>query len=447
MNQQLKLPSPDGSTSAKSDKWSAGGYIRFGLICVLVLVGGFGGWAATAELAGAVVATGQLKVEDERQVVQHPDGGVVGEILVREGDYVEGGAVLLRLDGTQIESELASLESQLFEIMAREGRLKAEQSQRDEITFDPELLERAENNEDIASLVQGQIDLFHARRETMQKEMTVNQERQAQIAEQIEGVQSELAALGEQQDFIQLELVDVRDLNAKGLARRDRLMSLEREASRLRGQHGQRTAQVAQLKGQISELESEMIRLETTRIEESITQLREIGFRKFELIEERVRLREQLRRLEITAPRSGVVYDLRVHAIKSVIRPADPIMFIVPLDSGMVIEAQVSPIDIDNVNLGQSATLRFSAFSSRTTPEIDGVVVQVSPDIFTNEQTGQTFYKVEVTVPDDEMQKLEGLELVAGMPVETYIQTGSRTPVEYLLKPMTDYLTRAMREG
>ena len=441
------LPAPGGSGPQKDKRWAARGHIRFGLFCVLILVGGFGGWAAMAKLAGAVVASGQLKVEVERQVVQHPDGGIVGEILVREGDFVEGGEVLVRLDGTQTRSELSALESQLYEIMAREGRLVAEQTSSDTIDFDDELLARAKEDEDIASLVQGQRDLFHARRETMERELEVTGERQAQIREQIEGARAEIEALNEQIGFIQSELTDVRDLNEKGLARRDRLMSLEREAARLRGQLGQRKSEVAQLKGQISELESEMIRMRSTRIEEAITQFREIGFRKFELMEERVRLREQLRRLEITAPRSGVVYDMRVHAIKSVIRPADPIMFIVPTDSGMIVEARVNPIDIDNVHIGQDANLRFSAFSARTTPELAGVVVNVSADSFTDEQTGQAYYNAEISIPEEELEKLQGLELVAGMPVEAFIQTGRRTPIEYLLKPMSDYLSRAMRES
>lgn len=447
MIKQLAAPSGAAPARPKKDRWSASGYIRFGLFCVLILVGGFGGWAAMARLAGAVVASGSLKVEVERQVVQHPDGGVVGEILVREGDYVEGGDALIRLDGTELRSQLSALESQLYEIMAREGRLEAEQLGRDTISFDDELLERAAADEDVASLVEGQRDLFEARRETLERETTVTRERQAQIREQIEGARAELDALEEQRGFIREELVDMRDLNEKGLARRDRLMSLEREAARLRGQYGQLTSQIAQLKGQISELEAEIIRMRTTRVEEAVTQLREIGFRKFELMEERVRLREQLRRLEITAPRSGVVHDLKVHAVKAVIRPADPVMYIVPLDSGMVVEAQVNPIDIDNVHRGQTAMLRFSAFSSRTTPELKGTVVNVSADRFTDEQTGTSYYKAEVSVSEEELAKLEGLELVAGMPVEAFIQTERRTPMEYLLKPMSDYLARAMRES
>jgi len=441
-----QLPAPEGSKK-KSDGWSGMGHIRFGLFCVLLLVGGFGGWAAVAELSGAIVATGKLRVEVERQVVQHPDGGVVGEILVREGDYVEGGQVLVRLDGKQIRSELNGLESQLYEIMAREGRLRAEQAERDEITFDDELLAEAAKNEDVAELVQGQIDLFNARHATMEKQLEVTRQRQAQIREQIEGAKAEMNSLVEQREFTELELEDMYQLQQKDLVRRDRLMALERQRAELGGRYGQTTASIAQLKGQISELEIEMIRMQTTRIEEAIAELREIGFRKFDMIEERERLREQLSRLEITAPRSGVVHDLKFHAIKSVVRAAEPIMHIVPLDSGMVVEAQVAPIDVDNVHRGQTANLRFSAFSSRTTPQLDGTVVNISADLFTDENSGASYYLVDISMPETELEKLEGYELVAGMPVETFIQTGARTPIEYLLKPMTDFLNRAMRES
>lgn len=444
----LQLPAPKGSKSeTPKDKWMASGHIRFGLLCVAILVFGFGGWAAVAQIAGAVVASGSLRVEVERQVVQHPDGGVVGEILVREGDYVEGGATLVRLDGSEIRSRLSALESQLYEIMAREGRLRAEQVGSDELVFDPELVQRAAEDEDVRSLMQGQIDLFHARRETMARELDVMEERQAQIAEQIEGTKAELAAIEEQSGFIQAELEDMLELQKSGLARADRVNSLKREAARLRGTFGSMSAQQAQLKGQISELEQEMIRMRTTRIESAITELREIGFRKFELQEERVRLRQQLTRLDITAPRSGIVYDMKVHAVKSVIRPAEPIMHIVPIDTGMLVEARVDPINIDQVHIGQTATLRFSAFSSRTTPELEGTVVNVSADSFVDEQTGQAFYKADLTMNEGELAKLEGLELIAGMPVEAFIQTGRRTPFEYLLKPISDYLARAMRES
>ena len=443
----LQLAAPDGGTPPpKREKWSAKGFIIFGLICVLVLAGGFGGWAATARLAGAVVASGALRVTAQQQVVQHPDGGVVAEILVEEGDYVEGGQVLLRLDGDAKSSELAALEGQLFELLARRGRLLAEQTQSAEIVFDTELLEVAEENAEIARLVEGQRALFAARDATMANQLGVMGERQQQLREQIEGVEAELASLVDQRALIEEELKGQLRLQAQGLARADRVLSLKREKSRLAGQAGQLQARKAQLKGQISETKIEMARMRDQRIEDSVAQLREIGFRILDLREQRIRLKQELERLAIRAPRAGIVYDLKVHALKSVIRAAEPVMFIVPVDSGMVIEARVNPIDIDSVFLGQDASLRFSAFSSRTTPELEGAVVKKSADAFVDENTGQQFFKVDVQPKSGELEKLEGKELVAGMPVEAFIQTGERTPLNYMIRPITDYINRAWRE-
>jgi HlyD family secretion protein len=445
MTAQIQGPAVDPAIAAR-EKWSGRGFIRFGLFSVFLLVGGLGTWSATARLAGAVVANGQLRVTAQQQVVQHLDGGVVGEILVAEGDRVEGGETLIRLDGTSMRAELAALEGQLYELMARRGRLMAEQAELDKITFDKELVAAAEADPDVAILVDGQRALFEARRQTLTREISVMDERKAQIREQIEGAEAEIAALKRQSELIEEELVGMRKLFDGGLARKDRINSLEREAARLQGQSGQMTAQTAQLKGRISELEIEQLRMMDSRREEAIAELREIGFRELDLKQKRIQLREQLSRLDITAPRAGIVYDLRVHAIRSVIRPADAVMFIVPTDTGMVIEARVEPIDVDQVFIGQEAALRFSAFNSRTTPELVGKVTRISADAFTDENTGVQYYKVDVELKPGELDKLEGLELVAGMPVETHIQTGERTPLNYMVKPLTDYLSRAMKE-
>ncbi|MEM9144975.1 MAG: HlyD family type I secretion periplasmic adaptor subunit [Pseudomonadota bacterium] len=445
MSMQLQLPGPGGAPQQK-DQWGARGYIRFGLFSVLVLVGGLGTWGATAELASAVVASGSLRVTAQQQVVQHPDGGVVGEIMVKDGDVVEGGAVLVSLDGTSLSAELAALEGQLFELMARRGRLMAEQAEADGILFDDELLAAAQFDPEVRILVDGQQSLFTARIQTMEREMSVMGERQGQIREQITGTEAELEALRQQLALIEAELEDARALLEKGLIQKSRVLSLQREAARLRGEVGQMIAQNAQLKGQISEIEIEQLRMMDTRREEAITQLREIGFRELELKQRRIQLKEQLDRLDIRAPRAGIVYDNQVHALKAVIRPADPIMYIVPTDTGLVIEARVDTIDIDSVWIGQETVLRLSALNTRTTPELFGTVTKISADSFVDDATGQQYYKVEVELREGELERLEGQELVAGMPVETHIQTGLRTPVEYITKPILDYVERAWKE-
>jgi len=428
------------------DAWSAGGYIRFGIFSVVLLAGGLGGWAATARLKGAVISSGQLRVESQRQVVQHLDGGIVSEILVREGDIVAAGDVLIRLDGAALLSELAVLESQLFELMARRARLAAEQTEKQTLSFDPELLATAATNPEVQGLVDGQRFLFEARLKTMAREIEVVQERQVQIREQITGSEAELSSLVRQDELIATELVGQRKLLKKGLAQASRVLSLEREAARIAGQRGQMVAQTARLKGQISELEIELLRQLAARREEAITTLRELGFRELELKERRIALNERLSRLDVRAPLNGAVLDMTVFALKSVIRAADPILYLVPSDSALVVDAKIDPINIDSVGTGQDAVLRFSSFNSRTTPELMGTISKISPDAFVDEQTKRSYYRAEVLLKAGELPKLEGQELVAGMPVEVFIQTGERTPFNYLLKPITDYFNRAARE-
>ncbi|MEM8623033.1 MAG: HlyD family type I secretion periplasmic adaptor subunit [Pseudomonadota bacterium] len=433
--------------SPEPTRWGAGSYIRWGLFAVLLLGGGLGTWSAMAKLSGAVIASGQLRVESQRQVVQHPDGGVVGEIYATDGDIVGAGDVVIKLDGSSLQSELAALESQLYEIMARRSRLAVEQVDGEEIAFSDELIQVVAQNEDVAALVEGQRELFSARIESMTRELALLDERQSQIREQITGAENEASAYGEQMSLIEEELEAMEGLMAQGLVQMNRVLSLKRERARLMGERNQLLAQSAQLKGQLSEIEIERLRLGSTKREEAATQLSELGYRELELKERRINLQQQLDRLEIRAPRAGVVYDSIVHTLKSVVRPAEPIMYIVPSDAELVIDAQVDPINVDEVWTGQETVLRFSAFNSRTTPELYGVIRRVSPDAFQDEQSGLSYYKAEVLLNEGEIEKLEGQELMPGMPVEVYVQTGERTPIDYLMRPMTDFFNRALRES
>lgn len=443
----MKMPQLPGRTAKASDGWAARGFIRFGLICVLILGGGLGGWAATAKISGAVIAMGQLRVQSQKQIVQHADGGVVGEIGARDGDVVEAGDILVRLDDTLLRADISALESQLFEIMARRGRLEAEITGAAEIAFDPELVERSKGDPRLGTLMEGQRALFVARKDTVAKQYAILDERKAQLREQIAGTEAQVEALVIQTELITKELTAKEALLARGHIRESEVLALMREQARLKGQAGELRARIAQLKGQITEAEIEQTRLSTTRLEESISESRELGFRELEQKQRRISLTERLARLDIRAPRSGVVLDSTVHTLKSVVRPADPIMYIVPNDADLVVDARVEPTDIDNVFVGQSAILRFSALNSRTTPEIFGEVVTISADVITDERLGISYYKVEVRLMPGEIEKLEEKELVAGMPVEVYISTGERTPLAYMVKPIADYFNRAMREG
>lgn len=443
MNMQLAAPQGGGD---KGDGWSGKGFIKFGMICVLLLGGGLGGWAATASLAGAVIASGQLRVETNRQVVQHLDGGVVAEISVRNGDVVEAGEVLVRLDDRRLASELAALESQLFEIVARRGRLEAVAQDEDEITFDPELLEIARTRPEIAKLVQGQVNLFNAQRDAREKERAVMAERKLQFSEQIRGAEAEVAATIRQAELIEEELQGARQLLARGNIRKGQVLALEREAANLQGESGQLIGQIARFRGQISEIDVELSRMQATTLEEAISQSRELGFRELESKERRLALLDQMSRLEIRSPRNGVIIDSTVHALESVIRAAEPIMYVIPNDTQLVVDARVDPLNIDQMFPGQDAVLRFSSFNTRTTPELFGRIARVAPDATVDEQTGLSYFKAEVDMKDGELAKLEGQELVAGMPVEVYIQTGERTPINYLMRPIADYFNRAWRE-
>lgn len=419
-----------------------------GFLALAVLLGGFGTWATQAEIAGAIVAGGRIEVDRNRQVVQHPDGGVVSEVLVDEGDRVEKGDVLIRLDPKLKRSELNGTESQLYEIMARRGRLEAERDDRKTITFAPKLIEMAARRPEVRELMEGQQRLFDARTVSISKEVETLEKRREQIGSQITGMQAQRDALNRQIELIGKELADQQSLLDRGLAQASRVLALQREEANLQGQVGELTASAAEARERITETDIEILKLGTRRIEESITRIRDLQYREFELAETQASLSEQLSRMDITAPVSGIVYGLTVFAERSVIRPADPVLYIIPQDRPLIIAAQVEPIHVDEVFPGQKVTLRFSAFSSRTTPELFGHVLKVSADAFSDEASGLSFYRTEIQLDPGEIAKLpEGLALVPGMPVEAFIRTADRTPLAYLIKPLADYFNKAFRES
>ena len=441
-------PQALGGPSAAPAKagWSARRHVIIGSVTLAVLLGGFGVWSVTTNIAGAIVASGQIEVESHRQVVQHPDGGVVAEIHVQEGAAVKAGDLLITLDGADRRSELAITEGQLFEIMARRARLTAERDDAKVIVFQPELVELAKQRPELAEQIDGQQRLFVARVETQAKQTEQMAERKAQIVSRIKGIAAQETALTVQLRLINEELTDQQSLLEKGLAQATRVLSLQREAARLEGQVGELVASRAQAEENISEIELEVLRLAAAHREEASTQLRDIGSQELELAERRRALTEQVNRLEIRAPVSGVVLGLQVTTPRAVIRPADPVLYLIPQDRPLVIAAQVSPIHVDEVTPGQEAKLHFSAFSSRTTPELVGHVTKVSADALVDQRTQAPYYRVEIVPDPGELTKLGGQTLLPGMPVEAFIKTGDRTPMAYLVKPFADYFNRAFRE-
>ncbi|MDF1620286.1 HlyD family type I secretion periplasmic adaptor subunit [Pseudothioclava nitratireducens] len=418
-----------------------------GFMALALLIGGFGLWAGFSTIAGAVVASGQVEVDQNRQIVQHPDGGVIAEIAVKDGDPVAAGDLLIRLDGELLRSERAIVESQFFELLARRGRLEAERADASDITFPTELTAAAETDPTVAPLMAGQRDLFDARRATVEKTLEQLAQRRDQTISQISGIDAQLAALSTQQTLIAQELTDQRSLFERGLAQASRVLALEREAASLAGQLGELTAQRAQQEGRLTEIGIEELRLASQRREEAESELRNIGYRELELAERRRALSGQIERLDLRAPVSGIVHAMAVTTPRAVLRAAEPVLYLIPQDRPLVISARVATINIDEVAIGQPVTLRFAAFSARTTPELFGQVSRISADALVDEATRAPYYRVEVVLDPGETDKLGGLVLVPGMPAEVYLRTADRSPMAYLLKPFTDYFNRAFRES
>ena len=430
-----------------SRPWSARLPLFIGFLTIAVLLGTLGAWSVGTRIAGAVVAPGQVRVESQRQVVQHPDGGVVGDIMVREGDLVAEGDPLIRLDDTFLRSELVVLERQLLEIFARRARLEAEQLGADSIEFGEPPAATTLSRDWIEDQIEGQRDLFNARRESRAKEIAQLREQAAQIDNQIEGMDAQLAALSRQLELISKEETDLDTLLQRGLVQQGRVLELQREEARLEGQIGQLTAQRAEAKGRIAGIEIEILRLGDSRREEAITRLRDLRFSEIDLEERRIRLGERMARLDLRAPMDGRVFGSRVFARQSVIRAAEPVLYIVPDGQPMEVLSRIDPIDIEQVFVGQPVTLRFSTYDQRTTPDVGGEVVRVSADTVVDETTGAAFYEV-VIMPDAEaLAALPDIEMLPGLPVEAFIRTGDRTPLSYLTSPLTGYFNRAFRDG
>lgn len=441
------MTGPDRGRDPGAAVASARGPLIAGALALAVLLGGFGGWAALTPIAGAVIAPGRIEVARNRQVVQHPDGGVVAEIAVSEGERVAAGQVLLRLDATDLRARLAIVENQLAELMARRARLEAERDGRGRLRVDPLLTGLAAASPAAAALVDGQQALLDARAETIAARIDQLARRRDQTADQIVGIMAQRAALARQIALIARELADQQSLLDRGLAQASRVLGLQREAARLDGLMGELAAQKAQAEGRITGIGMDILGLRTSRREEAIATLRDLQFRELELREQRHVLTGQVARLAITAPLAGVVHDLRVFARRAVIRPAEPLLHIIPQDRRLVIAARVATTDGDKVFAGQEVTLRFAALDQRHTPVLTGRVMNVSADAFEDAATGARYYRAEIALAEGEMARLpEGATLLPGMPVEVFIRTADRTPLAYLAKPLTDTLARALRE-
>lgn len=432
----------------ETDKpWSAKRHLFAGFVTLVFLVFGFGSWSTFAQISGAIVAQGRFETDHRHQIVQHQSGGTVAEILVDEGDSVTAGDLLVKLDDMQLASQLTIVETQLFEMIARRARLQAEQDEANIIRFDDELLSAGVLDPNIYEITKGQTNLFFARRESVRQEIEQLSKRKEQIEEEIIGLSSQEQSVIKQLDLNEEELVNQKSLLSRQLIPVGPVLQLEREAARLQGQLGELASSKSQAEGRITEISIEQLTLATRNRENSIVELRDLRSRELELIERRSALRHEIDQLAIRAPSSGIVYDMKFRTPRSVVRPAETLMHLVPQDRPLVIAARVDLAHIDELVLGQEVTLRLSTLDQRSSPELYGEVVRISADTFEDNVTGQNYYRVEIALKLGELEKLpDPSVLVSGMPVETYIKTSERSPIIYLIKPLTDYFSRAFRE-
>lgn len=420
-------------------------HLIIGLAVVLVLGGGLGGWAATAQLAGALIAPGSVVVDSNVKKVQHPTGGVVGEVRARDGDIVKAGDVVVRLDDTVTKAGLAIVTKNLNGLWARAARLEAEQRGADRITFPPQLLGQMADD-DVKNVIGSETKLFNVRSTGRVGQKQQLRERISQLNEEIAGLSAQEQAKTREIALVEKELVGVRGLFDQQLVQISRLTVLERDAARLAGERAQFIAARAQAKGKITEIELQIFQIDKDLVSEVSKDLRETNDKIGEFVERKVTAEDQLRRIDIRAPQDGVVLQSNVHTVGGVITAGDTLMLIVPQTDSLSVEARVNPQDIDKLLIGQKTVLRLTAFNQRTTPELNGEVSRVSADTTTDQRTGQAYYTIRISLPPSEVARLGDVRLIPGMPVEAFVQTGERTMLSYLAKPLSDQFMRAFRE-
>jgi HlyD family secretion protein len=422
-------------------------HLIFGAGIVAFIIFGIGGWAATMELGGAVVAQGSLVVDSSVKKVQHLSGGIVKEIRVREGDHVKAGDILVRLDETQTKAANAVVSKNLEELIAQQARLEAERDGADYIDIPATITERAiGSNSDAVRTMIAEQKLFEIRRQARDGKKAQLRERIAQLKEEIQGYIGQTTAKEREIELINKELEGVRELRNKNLVPMNRLTALERDAARIEGERSQLVAATAQAKGKITETNLQIIQVDQDLRSEVGKDLGDTRAKVSEFVERKVATDDQLKRVDIRAPQSGIVQQLTVHTVGGVIAAGDTIMLIVPDADTLMVEVKIAPQDIDQLYLGQAATLRFTAFNARTTPEIDGKVSLISADITQDQKTGVSYYLAHITLNVSEITRLGDVKLIPGMPVVAFIKTSERTMLSYLTKPLRDQAERAFKE-
>ncbi len=454
--------------------------LRFGAAVCVVVVVCFGGWSAFASLQSAIVAPGVIAAEGRTRAVQHLDGGIISEILVHDGDEVQAGDVLIRLDATRLASERAIIENRLYEALARQARLNAERDDMPGMTRPP-LLDamvatdrswtqiKPTGNLALASALAGKGDarlapmptgteiadrvfsgqerLFRARRDTLKAQVDRLDKSIAQSREQMTGVEAERASMQRQRDLIAKELEGSRKLYEKGLMPLPRVLALERQQAELEGNIASRSADMAAIEQSIGQLQLQILELQRDTREKVLQELREADSNVQDLTEQRIAAIDKLSRTDIRAPVSGRINGLAFHTIGGVVKPADTVMEIVPDNEALIVEARADTASVDQLHAGQPARIRLTAFDQRSTPELEGTLLLVSPDRLTDPQTGAPYYALKVSIADSELARLgDDKQLVSGMPADVFVVAGSRSPMSYLMKPLTDQMARALKE-
>ncbi len=417
-----------------------------GFASLVVMLGVVGGWSVFTELNGAVIAPATIMVESFSKKVQHKDGGIVGEIRVKDGDRVEVGQPLVILDNTETKAELAIIEGSLDEALTKRARLEAQRDKAAEIVY-PDEISRRKAEPGLAAIMAGQDTLFAARLSSIKGKKEQLSQQIDQLTEQISGIDSQKVAKDKQLELIQGELKDLKDLQAKGLVPVSRVMAMDRETASLDGQRGELVASKASAEAHIAEVKLQILQVDEEDQSQTLTELRDIEGKIAEFKERKLAAASRLERMVIKAPITGSVYQLAVHTIGGVVNPGEPIMFILPEADDLVLQAQVKPQDIDQVQTGQFAHVKFPSFNARLTPDISAEVTQVSADTSRTDQNSPPVYIVRLTISAAELAKLGSNKLKPGMPAEAFIQTRAMSPLTYFLKPLTDQFAHALREG
>jgi len=420
-------------------------YVVFGFATLFVLVGGLGGWAATTDLSGAVIAPGTVGLASSVKKIQHPSGGIIGKIFVKNGDHVKAGEVLVRLDETVTRAQLQVITKQMDELRGRQARLRAERDGAATVAFPDDLLARAAES-DVGHILSGERTLFESRLRSREAQKAQLSERIAGLQEEVAGLTSQADAKSRELNLIGKELAGLETLETQRLVPTSKMMSIRREGARLEGEKAQLQAAAGSSRGRIAEIELQKLGIDIEARSDIIKDLRETEGRLVELSERRTAAEDQLRRIELTSPVDGVVHQLTVHTVGGVINPAEQLMLVVPADDRLVVEAKIAPHDIDQARMHEDATIRFPAFNQRTTPTLSGRVRDISADLTRDQQTGMSYFTANVEIPESEMPKLNGHKLMPGMPAEVQIATISRSALSYLVKPLEDAFAKAFRE-